>query len=230
MLSKAKSVILYALRKEAAFARQLVMKKLFSNFNKKASNKQPIIIVSGLPRSGTSMMMRMLAEGGVPVITDELRRADSDYPNGYFELETVRKMSDGQVDWLENARGKAVKIISALLEYLPSNYSYKIIFLEREIQEILASQHKMLANRNEKPIADDAEIERQIQQHLSVMKPWLVRQPNMEVLYVNYNSLMTKPEPFCEQVVEFLDLPLNQARMLAVPDKQLYRNRILLEE
>jgi len=175
-------------------------------------------------------MMKMLAEGGMPVITDELRRADVDNPNGYFEFETVRQMSAGDVSWLEKAGGKAVKIISALLEYLPSSYFYKIIFLERDIQEILASQHKMLANRDEKPTANDAEIERQIQQHLSVMKPWLVRQPNMEVLFVNYNTLMTKPEPFCEQVSEFLDLPLNQKRMLGVPDKQLYRNRKLLEE
>lgn len=172
------------------------------------------------------MVMRMLAEGGVPVISDEIRGADSDNPNGYFELETVRQISAGNVEWLENAAGKAVKVISALLEYLPANYSYKIIFLEREIQEILASQHKMLANRNEKPTANDTEIERQIQQHLSVMKPWLVRQPNMEVLYVNYNKLMTSPAAFCEQITEFLNLPLNQTQMLAVPDKQLYRNRI----
>lgn len=175
-------------------------------------------------------MMKMLAEGGIPVITDELRRADSDNPNGYFELETVRQMSDGNVAWLENAGGKAVKVISALLEQLPSNYSYKIIFLEREIQEILASQHKMLVNRNEEPTANDAEIEAQIQKHLSAMRPWLVRQPNMEILYVNYNTLMTTPEPLCEQITEFLDLPLNQARMRAVPDRQLYRNRMMTEE
>ena len=206
------------------------MNKLFSRLNKKNSGKQPIIIVSGLPRSGTSMMMRMLAEGGIPVVTDELRRADSDNPNGYFEFETVRQMSAGNVEWLANANGKAVKVISALLEYLPSNYSYKIIFLEREIKEILESQRKMLANRNEKASADEVEIEMQIQKHLSVMKPWLVRQPNIEVLYVNYNTLMTKPEPLCEQITEFLDLPLNQTRMLAVPDKHLYRNRTITEE
>ena len=174
------------------------------------------------------MMMRMLAEGGMPVITDELRRADSDNPNGYFEFETVRQMSAGNVEWLAN--GKAIKVISALLEYLPSNYSYKIIFLEREIKEILESQRKMLANRNEKATADEAEIEMQIQKHLSVMRPWLVRQPNIEVLYVNYNTLMTKPEPLCEQITEFLDLPLNQTRMLAVPDKHLYRNRTITED
>jgi hypothetical protein len=88
----------------------------------------------------------------------------------------------------------------------------------------------MLAHRNEKATGAEAEIELQIQKHLSVMKPWLVRQPNIEVLFVNYNTLMTKPEPLCEQITEFLDLPLNQTRMLAVPDKQLYRNRILPEE
>ena len=209
------------------------MKRLFSRSDKsvnKSVKRQPITIVSGLPRSGTSMMMKMLAEGGMPVITDELRGADSDNPNGYFEFETVRQMSAGNVEWLADANGKAVKVISALLEYLPSNYSYKIIFLEREIKEILESQRKMLSNRNRKPTGDEAEIEMQIQKHLSAMKPWLVRQPNAEVLFVNYNTLMTEPEPVCEQISEFLDLPLNQARMLAVPDKQLYRNRIILEE
>src|SRR6266496_648632 len=105
------------------------MDKLFSRSNKNVSAKRPIIVVSGLPRSGTSMMMRMLVEGGLSVITDELRRPDPDNPNGYFELETVRQMSAGKVDWLANAGGKAVKVISALLEYLPSEYSYKAIFM-----------------------------------------------------------------------------------------------------
>jgi sulfotransferase family protein len=205
------------------------MNKFFSR-SKKAGTKQPIVVVSGLPRSGTSMMMKMLGEGGLPIITDELRRPDSDNPNGYYELEMVRQMSVGNVSWLEDAGGKAVKVISALLENLPANYSYKIIFLERDIHEVLASQRKMLANRNEIATAGDGEIEAQIQKHLSAMKPWLVRQPNMEVLYVNYNSLLTNPAPFCEQIAEFLDLPLNQTSMLAVPDKELYRNRKKTEE
>jgi hypothetical protein len=88
----------------------------------------------------------------------------------------------------------------------------------------------MLINRNEKEMGEEAEIEAQIQKHLSAMKPWLVRQPNIEVLFVNYNTLIAKPEPVCEQIREFLDLPLNQTRMLAVPDKQLYRNRVGSEE
>ena len=206
------------------------MKKLFSSLHKKDSKQRPIVVVSGLPRSGTSMMMRILAEGGLPVVTDELRRADSDNPNGYFEFETVRQMAEGHVTWLENARGKAVKIISALLEYLPSNYSYKIIYLERDLHEVLASQHKMLENRNEKPTAGDAEIMLQSQQHISAMKPWLVRQPNMEVMFVNYNTLMKNPEQFCEQISEFIELPLDQNRMRAVPDQHLYRNRTTSQE
>lgn len=200
------------------------MNNFFSRSNG-SKNKQPIVVVSGLPRSGTSMMMKMLAEGGLPVVTDELRRPDSDNPNGYFELETVREISKGNVEWLNGAGGKAVKVISALLEYLPSDFSYKVIYLERDVKEILASQRRMLANRNEKAMGDEAEVARQVQQHVSAVKPWLVRQPNMEVLYVNYNSLMAEPEPYCEQIAEFLDLPLNEARMLAVPDRQLYRNR-----
>ena len=205
------------------------MNKLFSRGSKKSASIQPIVVVSGLPRSGTSMMMKMLAEGGLPIVTDELREADSDNPKGYFEFETVRQMSAGNVEWLADAGGKAVKVISALLEYLPANYSYKVIFLEREIKEILASQGKMLANRNEESTRADAELEVSIRKHLSAVRPWLVRQPNMEVLYVNYNALVAKPEPLCEQIIEFIAMPLNQTRMLAVPDKQLYRNRAVRE-
>src|SRR6266536_2490928 len=129
------------------------MNKLFTGFGKKnqmkSPSREPIIVVSGLPRSGTSMMMKILAEGGLSIVTDELRTPDTDNPNGYFELENVKQMSAGNVDWLSNAGGKVVKVISALLEYLPPLYSYKVIFMEREIREILASQRKMLARRNE---------------------------------------------------------------------------------
>src|SRR6266545_3182928 len=107
------------------------MNKFFAKSKDKVTGKQPVIVVSGLPRSGTSMMMRMLAEGGLPAITDELRHADDDNPHGYFELEVVRQLKEGNFAWLEGAHGKAVKVISALLEYLPRDYQYKIIFMER---------------------------------------------------------------------------------------------------
>lgn len=202
-----------------------MINKLFSGFGKKAQSKKPIVVVSGLPRSGTSMMMKILSEGGLQIVTDELRTADEDNPNGYFEFETVKQMSTGNVAWLSNAGGKVIKVISALLEFLPTEYSYKIIFMEREIKEILASQRKMLARRNETSQIEDAEMEAQFRKHLSIVKPWLVRQPNMEVIYVNYNALMSHPEPLCRRVVEFVDAPLDMNRMLSVPKGELYRNR-----
>ena len=185
-------------------------------------------MVSGLPRSGTSMMMKILAEGGLPVVTDEARAADADNPNGYFELETVRQIQSGNVSWLADAGGRAVKVISSLLEFLPASYSYKIIFMEREIHEILASQRKMLEHRNKKNNQDDAQVEEQFKKHLAAIKPWLARQPEMEVLYISYNELMSSPEPSCRRVIEFASCAaLRLDQMLGVPNAELYRNRVL---
>jgi len=202
------------------------MNKLLTEFGKKAQTKKtPIIVVSGLPRSGTSMMMKILGEGGMPIVTDQLRRADTDNPNGYYELETVKQMVGGNTAWLAEADGKAVKVISGLLEYLPALYPYKIIFMEREIREILASQRKMLERRNETAGVGDAQIEEQFRKHLAAVKPWLARQPNMELLTISYNSLMSNPEPYCRRVLEFVSVPLQLERMLTVPNGELYRNR-----
>ena len=104
--------------------------KLFSRSHRKSQDHQPVIVVSGLPRSGTSMMMRMLAQGGLSILTDEQRRADDDNPNGYFELEVVKQLRDGNSTWLKEANGKVVKVISSLLEYLPYEYHYKNYFSE----------------------------------------------------------------------------------------------------
>lgn len=204
--------------------------KFFSRSNRNSHDQQPIIVVSGLPRSGTSMMMRMLAEGGLSILTDEQRRADDDNPNGYFELEVVKQLREGDSAWLNDAHGKVVKVISSLLEFLPEENHYKIIFMERNSRETLVSQKKMLDHRGQEAKLSDAEMEQQFQSHLAALKPWLVRQPNMEVLYVNYNALMAEPKPFCERITNFLDLPLDQSHMLDVPDTQLYRNRVVSEE
>lgn len=199
--------------------------KMFSRAGKSNSSDQPVIIVSGLPRSGTSMMMRMLSEGGLPVLTDERRRADDDNPGGYFELEVVKQLREGNSAWLKDANGKVVKVISSLLEYLPDDHHYKIIFMERDSRETLTSQKKMLDHRGQESRLSDYEMEQQFQSHLRAVKPWLVRKPNMEVLFVNYNTLMAEPGPFCERIARFVGLPLDQPQMLAVPDQQLYRNR-----
>lgn len=200
------------------------MFKLFSS-KKTPEKKLPIIVVSGLPRSGTSMMMKMLAEGGLQAVTDAIRTADDDNPNGYFEFERVKQMSAGDRKWLDDAGGKVVKVISALLEHLPTNYHYKVIFMERAIQEVLASQKKMLVNRGEENKVSDEEMAEQYRAHLAAVRPWLARQAHMEVLYVDYNKMMSDPEPLCKRLVEFLDLPLEAEKMLAVPNAKLYRNR-----
>ena len=171
------------------------------------------------------MMMKMLAEGGLDVVEDGIRVKDIDNPNGYFELETVKQLPQGNAAWLENANGKVVKVISSLLEYLPQNFSYKILFMEREIIEVLASQQKMLTNRNETNQVEDEKIQQDFQNHLKAIKAWLIRQPNMEVLYISFNALMENPELFCDKIIGFLNMPLNAERMQEVPDKKLHRNR-----
>lgn len=201
-----------------------MLKKLFGR--QPAPVQKEIVVVSGLPRSGTSMMMKMLEQGGLQVVTDSLRTADDDNPNGYYEFETVKQMPSGQTAWLDGAQGKVVKVISALLEYLPPQYHYKVIFMERAIGEVLASQKKMLANRQEESTISDAEMQEQFQKHVAAAKYWLARQPNISVLYVDYNKMLTAPDPLCQTIVDFLDMGLDIDKMRAVPNERLYRNRV----
>src|SRR5512142_187524 len=202
-----------------------MLKKVFGSRPAPSKPKtRTIVVVSGLPRSGTSMMMKMLAEGGVEVLTDSIRAADEDNPNGYFELEVVKQLSQGQRDWLAGADHKLVKVISALLEHLPPEHHYKILFMERQIAEILASQRKMLARRNEASAISDADMEAQFREHLKAIKYWLARQPNMDVLYVDYNRMMADPDSYLSKIVDFVGLPLDVAKMRAVPNEGLYRN------
>lgn len=202
-----------------------MLRKLFPSSPQKKAPK-PIVVVSGLPRSGTSMMMKMLADGGLPSLTDQIRNADEDNPNGYYEFEPVKQLASGQQQWLADADGKVVKIISALLEYLPSQHTYKVIFMERQIKEILASQQKMLSRRNEKSSIEDAAMQTQFEQHLAAVKYWLARQPNIDVLYVEYNAMLTDPAGHSEQIAQFLGLPLDVEKMRSVPSSNLYRNRV----
>ncbi len=202
-----------------------MFKKAFGTRNPAKPKTQTVIIVSGLLRSGTSMMMKMLAEGGLPVLTDAIRAADEDNPNGYFELEVVKQLTEGQKDWLADADHKLVKVISALLEHLPPEHHYKVLFMERQIAEILASQRKMLARRNETSTISDADMEAQFQEHLKAIKYWLARQPNMEVMYVDYNRMMANPDAYCQKIADFIGLPLDVVKMRAVPNASLYRNR-----
>ena len=199
---------------------------LFSRFQNHKPGTDLITIVSGLPRSGTSMMMQILQAGGMPILTDNARTADLDNPRGYYELASVPRLKEGDVMWVKEARGKVVKVISALLEYLPRNYRYKVIFMQRDMQEILASQKQMLI-RLGKPTdgPSDETMAALFRQHLASVQAWLAGQPNMPVLYVSYSELLKNPLPHIETLTRFLDLPLNTQSMLEVPDQALHRQR-----
>lgn len=199
---------------------------LKSLFGAKAT-RPSITIVSGLPRSGTSMMMRMLEAGGLPPITDNLRTADLDNPQGYYEFERVKKLDRGDTAWLATAQGRTVKVISALLQHLPATYEYKVIFIERHMNEILASQRKMLAHRQEdSEDLTDAEMTALFEKHLREIHQWLARQPNFRVLYIHYSDLLSEPTAHAAQVNQFLGGGLDVNKMASVIDPSLYRNRV----
>jgi sulfotransferase family protein len=184
-----------------------------------------VTVVSGLPRSGTSMMMKMLEAGGMTVLADHVRTADEDNPEGYYEFERVKKIETDQ-SWLDDARGKVVKMISALLKHLPPAYRYKVVFMRRNLEEVLASQRQMLIRRG-KPTdtTSDEKMAAYFTHHLQRVEEWLAAQPSVGVLYVSYNELMRAPEPHCTAVARFLGLPLDPQRMAAVASGTLYRQR-----
>jgi hypothetical protein len=182
-----------------------------------------VIVVSGLPRSGTSLMMQMLHSGGVEVVTDHVRTADTDNPRGYFELEKAKRIKQ-DASWLPAARGKAFKMVSQLLYDLPPSERYRIIFMERDLDEMLASQEQMLRRLGRTP-APREEIRRSYELHLTRLHEWLGRQGNMEVLRVRYNELVERPEEQAECVSRFLDGKTDAARMARAVDPSLYRNR-----
>jgi hypothetical protein len=172
------------------------------------------------------MMMKMLEAGGLTPITDQIRTPDEDNPKGYYEFERVKKLKDGDVDWLKDAEGKVVKVISALLQDLPSDYHYRVIFMRRAMPEILASQAKMLARRGEDPdkISDD-QMARLYEKHLAKVTTWLAAQVNFSVLYVDYNRLLKDPSPYLPRINHFLGNVLNITNMEGIIDPSLYRQR-----
>jgi hypothetical protein len=201
------------------------MKSLFQKITKSTDTKF-ITVVSGLPRSGTSMMMKMLEAGGIPPMTDKIRAADDDNPKGYYEFERVKQMDKGDTAWVPEARGKVVKVISALLKYLPSSEQYRIIFVRRNMSEILASQRKMLVNRGEDPDKqDDAQMSMLFEKHLNQVESFLASQPNMQTLYLHYSDILTDPQTQASKIISFLGLELNEEAMTEAVDPKLYRNR-----
>lgn len=187
-----------------------------------------VYIVSGLPRSGTSMMMQMLHRGGLPALTDAIRSADEDNPRGYFELERVKQIKDDP-SWLDEAHGKVVKLISRLLLELPppapERVRYKVIFMRRDLDEVLKSQRKMLERRGEDTSQSDDDIKELFVAHLEEVEAWLRGRPDIDVLFVSYARMVTEPQPGAERINRFLDGVLDVEAMLSEVDPELYRNR-----
>ena len=187
----------------------------------------PIVVVSGLPRSGTSMMMRVLAAGGVPTMVDGIRTADVSNPNGYFEFEPVKDLDKtGDLAWLPEARGKAVKIISFLLTHLPETYDYQVLFMHRDLAEVMASQRKMLAQRGEsESLADEAGTRQLYAGHLAQVDRFLSGRRCFRTMPIRFADAIGDPAAMATQVAEFLDRPLDRAAMAQAVDGALYRNR-----
>lgn len=189
-------------------------------------NKDYIIVVSGLPRSGTSMMMKMLEAGGLPILTDNMRAPDANNPNGYYEFERVKELPNGDYGWLPEAGGKVVKIVTGLIMHLPAGYKYKVVFMQRAMKEVLASQKKMLGRLGkEDDRVEDEKMRKIYQEHLKQVNAWLAKQPNFEVLYVNYNTMIGSPLDALQKVNQFLGGGMDVHVMAAVVNKELYRER-----
>lgn len=202
------------------------MKGFLNKLFGKEESKKPIIIVSGLPRSGTSMMMKMLEAGGIPVFIDGIRTADTDNPKGYYEFERVKQLDKGDQGWVKDSQGHVVKVISALLKHLPEEYEYHIVFMRRHMEEILASQRKMLKRRGEDPNKmDDAKMTELFEKHLVQIDKWIRAQPNMRYMQIHYSDLLAEPESNAKKVNEFLGNYLSTQAMAEVIDPDLYRNR-----
>ena len=189
--------------------------------------ESPMIVVTGLPRTGTSMMMRLLEAGGVPVIVDGVRKPDLDNPNGYYEYEPVKTLKQDS-SWVPRSQGKAVKLVYLLLRDLPPHLPYDVIFMRRDMSEVVASQDEMLRRKgNDVSQHESHRLIEMFRKELAAIETWLTARANFRVLYVDYNRTILEPQEACARVKAFLNLDLNENRMTAVVSKALYRQRRL---
>ncbi len=184
-----------------------------------------ITIVSGLPRSGTSLMMQMLVAGGMPALSDGERQADTDNPRGYLEWERIKTLPNDP-GCIAEGEGKVVKVISRLLLSLPAGHEYKIIFMQRPLPEVLASQDQMLRRRGTyKEGADPAAISAAFEKHLREVYAWLDGKAYVKAIRVQYHEVLSKPKDVPQQLAQFLEIPLDVEAMIQQVDASLYRNR-----
>jgi hypothetical protein len=191
------------------------------------SRGEPIVVVSGLPRSGTSMMMRMLEAGGVANLSDGERTADIDNPKGYFELGRIKNLeTETDKSYLRAARGKAVKVISFLIKHLPDENDYRVVFMRRDLGEVLASQQKMIDRlASADTTADDEAMKEAFRNDIARVRVVCRTRANFALIEVNYRDAVADPAGACRTVNAFLGGALDEAAMRAAVDETLYRNR-----
>ena len=188
---------------------------------------QPVVLVSGLPRSGTSMLMQMLEKGGMPIVTDKTRTPDEDNPRGYQEFERIKELDRTRnKSWLQNYRGQVIKTISFLLQDLPLNLNYQVLFLRRNIDEVLRSQSKMLErNGTAGTVVSDEKMRLNYELHLKKVYYRLGRTPNFQVLYLDYPAIIEDPLREARRISAFLRRHLDVEAMAGAVEAGLYRNR-----
>jgi hypothetical protein len=179
-----------------------------------------VIVVSGLPRSGTSMMMQMLAAGGMPVLTDDARPADADNPRGYFELERAKRLAD-DATWLTAAEGHAVKIVSALLPALPVGPRWDVLFMVRPLPAVLASQAVMLRRRGEADAVSEADMAAHFERHVARVRAELAARSDVRWLDVAYDAVLAAPAARATEVAAWLGPGLDVAAMAAAVEPVL---------
>lgn len=187
---------------------------------------EPIVVVSGLPRSGTSMAMRMLEAADLSIVADGLREADEDNPKGYFELERVKDLAqEADWSWMHEARGKAIKVISYLLKELPEDHNYRVVFMRRDLREVLASQAKMLDRRGETNETDDERMIELYENDLWKAEYLLKNNPRFQFLMIDYREVLDSPAEQAGRISNFLGGGHDVEKMAAAVDPKLYRNR-----
>jgi hypothetical protein len=198
--------------------------KLMSLLRRNLQNGK-IVVVSGLPRSGTSMMMQMLQAGGMPILADAYRAPDMSNPRGYYEYEPVKRLHQGATDWMKKAYGKAVKVVSPQLIYLPDSYHYSVIFMQRPLNEVLHSQTAMRAGD---AVFEMKKMRQEYERHLITMRQWLDAHASFSTLYVDYHEVLQQPEAQSKRIATFLSNVsplLDTEAMQAVVDPSLHRQR-----
>ena len=173
------------------------------------------------------MLMQMLEKGGMPVVTDKIRTPDEDNPKGYHEFERIKELDKtSDKSWLKQYRGQVIKTISFLLQDLPLDLNYQVIFMRRNIEEVLRSQNKMLERSGAVgTVVPDEKMRQNYEFHLKKVYYRLDHIPNFQVLYLDYSAVVADPLDAARRISGFLGHGLDAQAMAGAVEAGLYRNR-----